>query len=477
MLSGDGFAGVGRSVYDAAAVMTLRLVPIALLAALVLPPQEPEFKDPGALLAALPAASVKPLDAQSALLFSALPLTCVDDLQPRPSATRPYFWQPTYRTVDSYDKTRAFYGCSDWSTAVSATWTLVALLKAYPDLASGQLVREKLTSHLGRENLEGELAYFRAAGGAQRPYGYAWFLRLYADLATWKDPDGVRYAENATALSRFFDDGIVGYLVDLVRPNRMGNQTNSALTLNLLLDYVDSTRDMTIKRAVSDAARRLFQADTNCATETEAASPEMVSPCLEEAAVMSRVLDPAAFMPWFDQFLPPAESPQFKPLRTISFDVVGGRGRGGNRGGGASARGAGAAPGGAGATPRGAGASAAPSGTAAANGPPTPNGQPAPPAGSPESANADAAPGPRGRGGAQTNPRANWIGLAFTRASAYSRLAAALPAGDPRVAVFRRLADIHAQQGQQEVVTTAAFDAPWVGALAVSYLLSAGGSR
>lgn len=445
--------------------MILRLVPIALMAALVMPPQEPEFKDPGALLAALPAASVKPLDAQSALLFSALPLTCVDDLQPRPSATRPYFWQPTYRTVDSYDKTRAFYGCSDWSTAVSATWTLVALLKAYPDLASSQLVREKLTAHLGRENLEGELAYFRGAGGAQRPYGYAWFLRLYADLATWKDPDGARYADNTTALARFFTDGIVGYLVDLVRPNRMGNQTNSAFTLNLLLDYVDATRDLTIKRAVSDAARRLFQADEKCATDTEAASPEMVSPCLEEAEVMSRVLDPASFMPWFDKFLPAAESPAFKPLRSISFDVVGGRGRGGNRGGAASARGAGAAA-------RGAGAPTAPSGAAAA-----PNGRLTPPAGSAESASADAAPGPGGRGGGQSNPRANWIGLAFTRASAFSRLAAALPADDPRVAVFRRLADIHAQLGQQEVVTTAAFDAPWVGALAVSYLISAGGSR
>jgi hypothetical protein len=435
-------------------VVPLRLLPVAAIFALVLPSQEPEFKDLGALLAALPAASVKPLDAQSAMLFSALPLTCVDDLQPRPSVTRPYFWQPTFRTVEGYDKTRAFYGCADWPTAVSATWTLVALLKAYPDLASGQLIREKLTAHLGRDNLEGELAYFRAAGAAQRPYGYAWFLKLYADLATWKDPDGARYAENATALARFFADGTVSYLVDLVRPNRMGSQANSALTLNLLLDYVDATRDMTIKRAVSDAARRLFQADTNCATGTEAASPEMVSPCLEEAAVMSRVLDPPAFMPWFNQFLPTAESPAFKPLRTISFDVVGGRGRVGGSGA-ASARGAGA-----------------PGGTAAET-----SGRAAPPGGSAAPAGADTAPAPGGRGGSQTNPRANWIGLAFTRASAFARLAAALPAADARVAIFRRLSDIHAQQGQQEVVTAAAFDAPWVGALAVSCLLSAGGSR
>jgi len=130
--------------------------------------------------------------------------------------------------------------------------------------------------------------------------------------------------------------------------------------------------------------------------------------------------------------MPAAQSAAFKPLRSISFDAVGtGRGRGGNRG-------------------------AAPETPALA---------------------AAAGAGAGGRGGGQTNPRANWIGLAFTRADAYSRIAASLPAGDARSAVFTRLSDIHAEKGQQEVVTAAAFDAPWVGALAVSYLAKGGGTR
>jgi len=146
-----------------------RVIAGVLLAMVVTPAQDPEFKDLATLMASLPAAKVAPLDSPSALVFSALPLACVDDLQPKPGATRPYFWQPTYRTVDDYSKTRAFYGCSDWSTSVSATWTLVSLLKRYPELPSGQLIREKLTEHLGRQNLEGELGYFRTAGNAQRP--------------------------------------------------------------------------------------------------------------------------------------------------------------------------------------------------------------------------------------------------------------------------------------------------------------------
>jgi len=444
-----------------------------LLAALLLsrvqapaPQQTPspaaEYKDAAALLAALPNAAVKPLDAPAALIFTALPLACVDDLQPRPAATRPYFWQPTYSTVDGYDRTRAFYGCNDWPTSVGATWTLVALLKQFPELGSGQLIREKLTAHLGRDNLDGELEYYRGAGNAQRPYGYAWFLRLYAELATWKDADAARYAENATPLARFFVDGIVSYLVDLERPTRTASQANSALALELLLDYVDATRDMTIKRAASDAARRLFLTDKACAIGTEAATPEMVSPCLAEAAVMSRVLDGAAFVGWLDTFLPAPQSAAFAPLRAINFEATGNRGRGAGRG-------------------ANSGRAGSPLPTTTPTPPTTAPPATAPPAGTAQPAGG--APGP-GRG-AQTNPRANWIGLAFTRAAEFGRIADALPPADPRVAVFRRLAAIHAADGEREAVTSAAFDAPWVGAYAVSYLSSmpsrstkpAGGTR
>jgi hypothetical protein len=52
-----------------------------------------------------------------------------------------------------------------------------------------------------------------------------------------------------------------------------------------------------------------------------------------------------------------------------------------------------------------------------------------------------------------------------------------LPAADPRVAVFRRLAAIHAADGQREANTSAAFDAPWVGAYAVTYLSSLRGAQ
>jgi hypothetical protein len=454
--------------------MSIRLIPAAALVAAAVavtgshaqepkspaaqnaPAPSPEFKDIDAFARSLPAATVRPLDPQGALLFSALPLACLDELQPKP-ANRPYFWEATYKTVDNHDKTRAFYGCNDWQTAVNATWTVVTMLKRYPDLPVGGLIREKLADHLGRQNLEGELAFFKDAGNFQRPYGYAWLLKLHAELASWKDPEGTRWADNVAPLARYFADSLIAYLVDLDRPNRGASQQNTAFSLGLLLDYVDATRDVTIGRAASDTARRLFLTDTNCATETEAAAPEMVSPCLAEAAVMSRVLDGPAFVAWFDKFMPLAFSPKFKPLTFVSLDAVPAGRRGGGRGR------AGTEP--------------------AATAPPAPvpveRADKTDPPKTIEAQAAAAAPagGGGGRGGPPASPKATWTGLAFTRADAYTRLAAALPPDDKRVAVFRRLALIHAEKGQQGLADPAALDAAWLGTYAIWYLTTNADAR
>ena len=139
---------------------------------------------------------------------------------------------------------------------------------------------------------------------------------------------------------------------------------------------------------------------------------------------MSRVLDQPTFVAWFDKFMPPAYSAKFSPLRSVNLDAVG-RGRGG--------RGRGAAQ------------------PAAANTDPT--GTPAP------------------------NPRATWTGLALTRAQAYRRLAAALPANDERAAAFKKLAAIHAEIAQKGLADPAASETPWLGTFAVFYLSTMGSTR
>jgi len=430
----------------------------------------PEFKDLDSFFKSLPPATVPALNADAALLYSAVPLGCLDELQARPTG-RTYFWEATYKTVDNYDKTRAFYGCGDWHTAVGATYTLVRLLKQYPQLPVDGLVREKLNDHLGRQNFEGELAYFKDAGQFERPYGYAWLLKLNAELGTWKDPDAARWVDNVAPLAKYFADSLVAYLIDLDRANKTATQANTAFALNLLLDYVDITHDTAIQRSAEATARRFFVTDKDCATETEAATAELISPCLSEAAAMARVLDQKAYVPWLDAFLPPAFSTKFRPLTTVSFDTPAG---GGRRGGGRGQRG----------------------GAAQADAPPVAQGPPPPQttgtgAGGErgrgdqpqtiegqQAASAAGAGGPGGgRGGPPANPRATMIGLAWTRADAFSRIASALPADDKRAPVFRRLAEIHAAKAAQGMTDPVALDAAWLGTYAVAYLAPPSGDK
>src|SRR6185295_14588555 len=99
------------------AILSLLAGALAAAAPLAQTAQKPapavEFADVDSFYKSLPAASVRPLDPAAALLLTALPLACLDELQPKPPA-RPYFWDVTYKTVENYDKTRAFYGCNDW---------------------------------------------------------------------------------------------------------------------------------------------------------------------------------------------------------------------------------------------------------------------------------------------------------------------------------------------------------------------------
>ena len=395
------------------------------------PPPPQEFKDLPAFIASLPTpASVPALDEQRAVWLTSVALSCIDELQARPAA-RSYFWQPTYRTVDAYEKTRAFYGCVDWPSAVGATWTLVRASKRFPKLGVESIIREKLNDHLGKDNLDGELAYLKDSPNFQRPYGWAWLLKLHAELATWKDPQAERWSASMTPLARHMGDALVLYFTDLDRPNRGANQTNTALSLNLILRYTDVADATALKRAVNDNAKRFFGGDTNCSTKTEGATAEIISPCLTEAVLMSRMMDQQTFVAWLDKFLPAPHSLDFRPVTSIAID----RPSGGRR-------------------------QADPSAAAAAAAGEQPQ-----------------TGGRGGRGGAALPPRAMWTALAFSRADAFDRLAAALPAADPRVALFRRLAAIHAAEGMKGLTDPATYAAPSVTTSALEYLLLVEGSR
>jgi hypothetical protein len=68
--------------------------------------------------------------------------------------------------------------------------------------------------------------------------------------------------------------------------------------------------------------------------------------------------------------------------------------------------------------------------------------------------------------------RSHLIGLAFIRADAMNRIAAALPAGDPRAAAYERLAAFHGAVGFDAMFDADYAGSHWIGTFALKYLLT-----
>jgi hypothetical protein len=301
--------------------MIRRLALAAPLAALMAVAPSARDSDLSAFLAKLPAASPPVLNQDQALWLATMPLSCLDHPQAQPSAPA-YLWAATYRPPDDYQKTLAFYGCFDWHSSVNSTWTLLRLLKSYPTLPVGNLIRQKLGRHLDASNLAGELAYLKTAGQFERPYGYAWILKVSAELSDWKDPDGEKWAANMAPLATWASSEMTTFLHDLTQPNRGGVHPNSAFGMYLMLDYVELAKADALHAAVIDAATRFYTNDKNCSTKNEPAGSDFLSPCLTEAALMGRIMPRDGFLQWLNTFLPAMDSPDFKPL-TEPVDTAG----------------------------------------------------------------------------------------------------------------------------------------------------------
>lgn len=284
-------------------------------------PKEKEFKDLASFYASLPNPAGAKLDGARALMLSALPLSCVDHPHPRPS-TPPYLWEPTYTPVDSFETKRAFYGCYDWHSAVNSTWTLVKLLKLFPDLPTGPAIREQLDRHLGASNIVGEVEFFRSAGRFELPYGYGWLLRLQGELKSWDDPDAKRWATNLQPLATLLAGRMTTYLDTLQQPVRVGVHPNTAMAMDNALEYA-ADFDPELDSAIRRNATRMFARDINCNTAAEPGPSDFMSPCLYEAVIMGRLMERSTYLKWLDRFLPPIQSVAFRPLtKTMGLEYA-----------------------------------------------------------------------------------------------------------------------------------------------------------
>ena len=251
------------------------------------------------------------LDLAAANNLVQLPLACV--IKEYPNKLGQVLGNATDLRAPS-DLHPAFYGCFDWHSAVHGHWSLVKLLKDFPELDNAEVARAMLKTTLTKENILEEVAYFKGKHNKsyERTYGWAWLLKLAEELHTWKDDLGKELEQNLEPLTTLIVDKYLEFLPKLVYPIRVGEHTNTAFGLSFALDYAKTVGHSELENMIKKRARDFYLKDQDCPLTWEPSGFDFLSPCLEEASLMSKVLSSDEYANWIAEFLPALNDPLFK---------------------------------------------------------------------------------------------------------------------------------------------------------------------
>ena len=200
----------------------------------------------------------------------------------------------------------AFYGCYDWHSAVHGHWMLVRLLRRHPGMPLEAEIRGALAANLTAEHLETEARSFRRpeAKSFERPYGWAWLLKLAEELHDWDDPQGRQWRDNLQPLVDVIVDRALAYYPKQTYPTRSGVHPNTAFGLAFALDYARAVGHEPLEQLLVERSTTYFSADERLPVAWEPGGADFFSPALVEADLMRRVLPEEAFREWFVRALP-----------------------------------------------------------------------------------------------------------------------------------------------------------------------------
>ncbi|TDS54006.1 DUF2891 domain-containing protein [Myroides indicus] len=199
-----------------------------------------------------------------------------------------------------------FYGCFDWHSSVHGYWTVITVLKKFPELDQNNEIRERLNKLITEANCKIEMSFFNDPNNKtfERTYGWAWFFQLHSELTTWNDRDGQRWARILQPMADLLVERYTEYLPKLLYPIRTGTHDNTAFGLSLSLDYARIMGIMDFENLIIENAQRLYANDISCPLNFEPSGHDFLSPCLEEARLMSKVLESKNYKKWLKDFLP-----------------------------------------------------------------------------------------------------------------------------------------------------------------------------
>lgn len=235
--------------------------------------------------------------------FARLPLRCAE--KEFPYKTGVTFGDSSLITAPK-NYHPAFFGCFDWHSSVHGHWMLVRLLKLFPGIPEAAQIRLLFNKHFTEKNIQQEIQMFRSKDNKsfERTYGWAWLLQLQDELMSWNDADAKKWALALQPLADELSKLTISYLDKIIYPLRIGEHANLAFGLSMMFDYALHQHDTALSKAINTAAMRFYFADKGCPFSWEPGGSDFLSPCLEEADLMRKVLPKQQFNNWLRQFMP-----------------------------------------------------------------------------------------------------------------------------------------------------------------------------
>jgi hypothetical protein len=255
------------------------------------------------LIAQTPNLMIPPFSMESASKFSGLAYSCITSEYPNEIS----------HTLDSKSDVAspaelhpAFYGCYNWSSSVQSHWLLIKMMKAFPDLSQREQYMKTIDHHFSEINLSEELNYIKRKDrtGFGRPYGWAWLLKLTAELANSDDHRQQQWFSRLFPVAEVIKSYYYAYLPGLYYPIRRGVHENTAFGIMFALDYARVVGDKTFESFLIERAKFYYLNDRTIPASWEPEGEDMFSPSLIEADLMRRVLNREQFVHWFKDFMP-----------------------------------------------------------------------------------------------------------------------------------------------------------------------------
>jgi len=254
-----------------------------------------------------------------ALKLSRLPLHCIGN--EFPNKTSHTAESPADAVLLPSQLHPAFFGCLDWHSSVHGHWLLVKVLKQYPAIANRDSIIAVLNNSFMPEKIRVETDYFskyKTAAGYERTYGWAWLLKLDQELRTWNDPLGTKWAAVLKPLTEKIVDNWKKFLPKQTYPNRTGVHPNTAFGLVFALDWSRMAGDTSFEHAIISSAKTYYLPNSHAPAYLEPDGSDFLSPSLEAADLMRRVLPKAAFLSWFNKYYDAASIKRITEMPVVS---------------------------------------------------------------------------------------------------------------------------------------------------------------